>query len=290
MCYYNGQKVTRAEKIRLLHLEKTLAEYNFLNRVVIDGFDYGDHAILKPQQGKEDFDIIKSEWGVIPTWLKTRADVNHFRRGGTNPDTGKYDKPITTLNAIGEEVLEKTMYKKAAREQRCIIISSGFYEWRHIYPIGKKGQPLKTAIKYPYYISLPDKEYFYMAGIWSPWVDKETNEYVETSAIMTAPANELMAQVHNAKKRMPTILTEELAYEWMFGKLDDKRIIEIATTQHPYEEMYAYSLDKDFLNSIDPTKRANHPDLPPIPLPKYLNEAEHMIIDDGDLKQGRLFG
>ena len=73
---------------------------------------------------------------------------------------------------------------------------------------------------YPYFITLPEKEYFFMAGIWNPWKGRDS------SAITTAPANALMAEVHNKKKRMPTILTEELAYEWMFGKLDDKRIIE----------------------------------------------------------------
>lgn len=284
MCYYNGQKVTRSEKIRLLQLEKTIADYDFLNRVVIDGFDYGNHAILKPQQGKEDFDLVQSEWGFIPSWMKSEEDLFRFRMGGVNPTSGKYEKPFTTLNAIGEEVLDKPMYKNAARERRCIVISSGFYEWRHIYPIGKRGKPLKTAVAYPYYINLPGREYFYMAGIWNPWKGRDS------SAIMTASANELMTYVHNAKKRMPAILTEELAYEWMFGKLNDKRIIEIATTQYNYEEMYAYSLDKDFLNSVDPTKRVNHPVLPPIPLPKYIKEHEHLIIEDEHLRQGNLFG
>ena len=36
-----------------------------------------------------------------------------------------------------------------------------------------------------------------------------------------------MQQVHNSKMRMPTILNDELAYEWMFGDLSDERIMEI---------------------------------------------------------------
>ncbi len=289
MCYYNGQKVTKAEHIRLLQLEKTVADYDFLNRVVIDGFDYGNNAVLKPQVGREDFDLVQMEWGFIPPWLQTRAEVNHFRRGGTNPVTGKYDIPYTTLNAIGEEVLEKKMYKKAAVEQRCLVLSSGFFEWRHIFPIGKKtGKPLKTPVRYPYYIHLPENEYFYMAGIWSPWEDKETGEMVETNAIITSPANELMEHVHNAKKRMPCILSEEMAAEWMFGKLEPKRILQIASSQYPYQKMYAYSLAKDFLNGHDPLHPVNHPDLPPIPLPEY--EKEAFMTGDNDFLQGSLFG
>lgn len=138
MCYYNGQKVTRAEKIRLLQLEKSVADLNILNKVIIDGFDYGNHAVLKPKKGKEDFEIVEMEWGFIPSYIRDYNALNHFRRGGTNHETGKYDKPYTTLNAIVEELLDKSMYKKAARGQRCLVISSGFFEWRHIFPLSKK--------------------------------------------------------------------------------------------------------------------------------------------------------
>src|ERR1035438_526526 len=61
-----------------------------------------------------------------------------------------------------------------------------------------------------------------------------------------------MEIVHNSKKRMPTILNEDLAYEWLFGKLDEKRISEIALTQYPYQEMDAYTLQKDFRNALNP--------------------------------------
>ena len=76
-----------------------------------------------------------------------------------------------------------------------------------------------------------------MAGIWIPWTGKITGEYVESFSIVTTKANHLIEQVHNTKKRMPTILNEDLAYEWMFGKLDEKRIAEIATFQG---EWYAF--------------------------------------------------
>jgi putative SOS response-associated peptidase YedK len=289
MCYYNGQKVTKSEKIRLLDLEKILAEYDFLNRIVIDGFDYGSHAVLRPQKEKKDFDLVQMEWGFIPSWLKTRAEVDHFRKGGINSSTGKYEQPYITLNAIGEEVLDKKMFKEAVIQTRCIIISSGFFEWRHIFPVSKKtGKPLKTPVRYPYYIHLPENEYFYMAGIYNDWEDQETHENVQSSAILTADANELMEPVHNKRKRMPTILTEEEAYQWMFGT-DPVKIRQLAARQYPHEKMYAYSLARDFLDSNDPLKRVDHPNLPPIPLPQYLKEAESIIIDDGDLRQGSLF-
>jgi len=265
MCYYNGQKVTRSEYIRLKQLEKTLANYDFLDNDLNIGFQYGSNAVLRPVQGKEDFELVKMEWGFIPHYINNRDDLDHFRKGGINPKTGKYDTPIITLNAIGEELFQKVTYKKAAMEGRCLILSSGFYEWRHIFPKNKRtGEPLKTPVKYPYFMSLPENEYFYMAGLWTPWTDKKTGEYVESNAIVTAKANTLMEQVHNSKKRMPTILNEDLAYEWMFGKLDEKRIIEIATTQYPAGEMQAYSISKDFITALNHQEPFEYVELPPL--------------------------
>jgi putative SOS response-associated peptidase YedK len=263
MCYYNGQKVTHAEFIRLKQLEKALAKYDFLTHDLNIGFEYGLNTVLKPMPDKEDFDLVQMEWGFIPHYINNREDLKHFRFGGVNPKSGKFDVPIITLNAIGEELFQKVTYKKAAMERRCLVLSSGFYEWRHIFPKNKKtGLPLKTAVKYPYFINLPEKEYFYMAGIWTPWTDKNTGEYVESFSIVTTKANQLMEQVHNAKKRMPTILNEDLAYEWIFGKLDEKRVTEIATTQYPAEEMKAVSISKDFITALDHQQPFEYADLP----------------------------
>ena len=54
MCYYNGQKITYVEYIRLLQLEKMVAEYEFLDRDLMVGFDYGLNAVLKKQPGKNE--------------------------------------------------------------------------------------------------------------------------------------------------------------------------------------------------------------------------------------------
>ncbi len=235
MCYYNGQRVTRAEFIRLKQLEKAVAKYDFLNRELQIGFDYSLNAVLKPVSGKEDFDIVQMEWGFIPSYLKTREDVDKMRHGYKD-STGKFRPPITTLNAVSEEMLAPgKIYRDAGLNRRCLVLSSGFYEWRHVFPLNKRtGQPLKTANKYPYFITLKDKEYFFMAGIWQPWTDKATGEYVESFAIVTTAANKLMEQVHNSKKRMPTILNDDLAYEWLFGSLNEERITEIAKNQFPF--------------------------------------------------------
>ncbi len=259
MCYYNGQKVTRSEYIRLKNLEKLVSRYDFLNADLQKGFDYGLNAVLKPMPEEEDFDIVKMEWGFLPSHLPDRTATSKFRIGYKN-DQGKWIEGYDTLNARSENLFVNdkgrlSIFGDAAMKRRILVLSSGFYEWRHIYRKNKRtGNLLKTPDKYPYFIHLPDHEYFYMAGIWNPWLAKDgTGEYTETFSIVTTEANKLMAQVHTSRKRMPCILHEDLAYEWIFGKLNQNRITEIAKTQYPWQKMHAYTVAKDFRTSLNPS-------------------------------------
>jgi len=273
MCYFNAQKVTHAEFLRLKQIEKTLVERDFFNRLVIVGFDFGQTTVLKPIEGKEDFEIVQMEWGFLPDplrwpFIETREDAFKIRRGYTDP-RGKFIQPLNFLNAVSEELLQANkVYRDAALKRRCIIPSSGFYDWRHVFPLNKRtGQPLKTPVKYPYRVMVKDKELFWIAGIWNQWTDAETGETVDTCSIVTTEANLVMSQIHNSKKRMPTMLTDDLAWEWMFGKLDEKRISEIARWQMPWENLKYYTLAKDFLSSADPLAEATYPELSPIIIP-----------------------
>jgi putative SOS response-associated peptidase YedK len=253
MCYYNGQKVSRAEFIRLLNMEKAVKNYDFLNVKLHNGFNYGNIAVLKRNETGDNFDIVQMEWGFLPFYWKNREEVRVNRTGYVDPKTKQFVQYLT-MNAKGEELLlPRKMYKEAARERRCLVLSTGMFEWRHMFPINKRtGEPVKTAKKYPYYINLKDQEYFYMAAIWTPWTDQETGEHVETVSIVTTKANALMQIVHNSQKRMPTILNDELAYEWMFGDLSDERITEIATTQYSSNKMEACPVSKDFRSIEEP--------------------------------------
>lgn len=263
MCYYNGQRISKADYIKLMDLEKEVKKYDFLNKGVQDGFAYSTSAVLKPNDLKSNFDIVEMEWGFIPSYLKTREDVKKMR-SGYKDSAGKYHPPLTTLNARGEELLHSgKIYRDAALKRRCLVLSTGFYEWRHVFPKNKRtGQPLKTPVKYPYYISLKEQEYFYMAGIWQPWTDRQTGEHIDTLSIVTTDANYIMKQIHNSKNRMPVILPDELAWEWMMDDLSETRITEIATSQYPAQHMEAYTIDKDFRTSVEPTTAFSYDELP----------------------------
>ena len=262
MCYYNGTKVSREEKIRLRYLEKLVANYDFLSKPLHIGFEYSPAPVLKKLEPQEDFEIVQMEWGFLPSYLPDREAVSLFRSGYKKPN-GDYQQPIITLNAVSEELLQpRKIYREAALQRRCLVLSTGFYEWRHVFPANKRtGKPVKTPTKIPYRIKLKDKEYWYIAGIWTPWKDRNTGEYVETFSIITTAANSLMETIHNSKKRMPAILSDDLAWEWLFGDLSEERIAEIAKFQIPAENMEAYPIIKDFRQAIDPTVEAVYHEL-----------------------------
>ena len=116
-----------------------------------------------------------------------------------------------------------------------------------------------------------------MAGIWNPWIDAETGETVDTCSIVTTEANLVMEQIHNSKKRMPTMLTDDLAWEWIFEKLPEQRISEIAKWQIPWQNLSYYTLAKDFLSSVDPTKEFVYPELPPLDIPGQEKQQQGQI-------------
>ena len=242
MCYYNEIKVSKQEYIRLMKLEKELNEA--FTRSWQGGFDYGDWPIILPTDDGKDFTIEMAHWELIAPWIKNKTELVESR------------KKYTTLNATGENLLTGKIFKNAALKHRCLVLSSGFFEWRHITTPGQK-----KPIAYPYYISLKNQPYFFMAGVSQPWVDTSTGEVLNTFAIVTTAANTLMEQIHNTKKRMPVILPETFAAEWLQPNLSESRIAEIAQYQINAEVMQAWPISKNFRQSAIPNERMDYPEL-----------------------------
>ena len=52
-----------------------------------------------------------------------------------------------------------------------------------------------------------------LAGLWDRWTDPETSEVVDSCAIVTTEANELLKTVPH--DRSPVILSVDAAHEWL---------------------------------------------------------------------------
>ncbi len=125
-------------------------------------------------------------WGLIPDWAKEE------------------NAGYKMINARMEGITEKASFRKAVRQQRCLVLANSFYEWR---AAGK--------VKTPYSIRPTDQELFAFAGIWNRWVNRETGEEIPTFAIITMEANPFMQRLHD---RMPAVLPADTAHRWIDSK------------------------------------------------------------------------
>ena len=120
--------------------------------------------------------------------------------------------------------------------------------------------------KYPYYITLANKEPFALAGIWDSWSNPDTGDNVTTFSVITTQANVLLAQVHNTRQRMPAILQKEFEKRWLDKNVNEG---EIRSMLKPYDAhaMQAHAVTRDIsklgLNTKNPNvlNKQHYPEL-----------------------------
>ena len=130
------------------------------------------------------------KWGLIPSWIRSTGDADFIR--------------YKTFNARAESVRSKPSFSKSFKSNRCIIPVKGFFEWQHV---GNE--------KIPWYIYHGSEEIFSIAGLFDQWVETSTGETFNTFSIITTDANDLLAVIHNSKKRMPVILERSDESRWV---------------------------------------------------------------------------
>ena len=190
----------------------------FDDHFLINGFEHPEMPLITDANPEE---ISFFRWGFVPENVSSEAEAANFL------------KSYNTLNANSDKVFESKIYSEPVLKQRCLVLCSGFFEWRKV-----------KSKKVPYYITLKDDSLFAFAGIWSSWTDEAgRNNY--TYSILTIDANELMAEVHNTKKRMPIILTPENAKKWIEPNLSEEEVRSMFL-KVPSENLKAYTI-KQFL-------------------------------------------
>jgi putative SOS response-associated peptidase YedK len=207
MCYHTEQTKLEFEvesrfkaKIKDLHEFKPSSHFN--------GFDSPKTPIIIDENPTE---ILHYNWGLIPFW----AQDDSMR--------------LNNLNARIETLEEKPSFRDIVNK-RCLIIANGFYDWHWHDSKGKN--------KSKYEIGIGNHDLFAFAGLYSHWTDETIGAIKNTYTIVTTEANELMAEIHNIKKRMPIILKPE----------DEKKWLE----HYPYEEFalpYSVNLVANNLDS-----------------------------------------
>jgi putative SOS response-associated peptidase YedK len=132
-------------------------------------------------------------WGLIPFWAKD-AKVGY-----------------TTINARVETVSTKPAFREAWKRRRCLVPSSGYFEWQ-VLADGKTKQP--------YFIRNVQAPILMFAGLWERWNGPDGG--VESYSIVTRDAAPVVREVHD---RMPLTLTPELLRDWLHGTVEDAAAI-----------------------------------------------------------------
>lgn len=189
MCFHSKQS-KKAQELKTRFKAKFPQEENYSPKSNLNGFEHPLTPVITSEAPDE---IQMYQWGLIPYWAKDTSIQNN------------------TLNAKIETLSEKASFKSIVT-QRCLVLVDGFYEWQWHDSKGKN--------KEKYLMTLKDNEAFTFAGLWSRWTNPINQQIVNSYTIITTEADELMARIHNSKKRMPIILTEETEKLWLQGKSD----------------------------------------------------------------------
>lgn len=127
------------------------------------------HAVVPGESRR----LVSLRWGFIPHWYKTPSDG-----------------PLL-INARAESIAEKPAFRAAARERRCLIPATGFYEWTK----DPQGNRL------PWYFHRTDGDPIAFAGVWQDW--ERDGVAHSTCAIVTTAAEGALTAIHH---RVPVVV------------------------------------------------------------------------------------
>lgn len=132
-----------------------------------------------PDTGARELAMLR--WGLVPFWAK--------------------DEKIgySCINARAETVATKPAFREAFRRRRCLVLASGFYEWRG-----------EGKVKQPYHFTCADGGPMTFAGLWERW--EKGAAPLESFSIIVGAANQQVQPYHD---RMPVILTPEVWDRWL---------------------------------------------------------------------------
>jgi putative SOS response-associated peptidase YedK len=127
-----------------------------------------------------------------PILIEEEKEVSPTLSGWGFP---KFDGKGVMINARAETAFEKKTFRDSLVSRRCVIPSTGFYEW--------------DGEKKKYLFRLEDTNALYMAGLYN--VYQGELRYV----ILTTDANASMKEIHN---RMPLILPKRELATWILDQ------------------------------------------------------------------------
>ena len=133
---------------------------------------------------------------VFPT---NTAPILKLEQGIIRPDAAVWGFPNfarkgVIINARSETAAEKKLFRESLFSRRCIVPSTGFFEWSQD----------KAHQKYRFY--LPESDILYMAGLYSVYNQEER------FVILTTEGNASIRDIHH---RMPVVISPDHLRYWL---------------------------------------------------------------------------
>ena len=130
-----------------------------------------------------------ARWGLVPYWSKPEQAA----------------KPsYSTINARADRIQKAPAYREPFEKRRCIIPTTGWYEW----------QKIDAKTKRPFHFQ-PKAQPFAFGGVCDVW--KGGGKVITSFSIVTTAAAPSCVAYHD---RMPLVLDEKQFEDWMRGPPD----------------------------------------------------------------------
>lgn len=167
----------------------------------------GRYSLYADEQHQEILQIVRSLDSKYPgnnmkhgeIYPTNTAPILSLQKNEIKPELSVWGFPRfgskgSIINARSETADERPMFRKSLHTRRCVVPSTGFYEWSQ--------DRSKTKFRF----HLPETQTLYMAGIYNEF--KGENKYV----ILTTAANNSISDIHD---RMPVVLPKHMIEDWL---------------------------------------------------------------------------
>jgi len=145
------------------------------------------HRVPVARLHEDDTEGVMMRWGAVPA------------------ESERHHRPVGAAFVRSDSLLSAHDYRKAwLYGQRCVAPLAGFYMW-HL---------TLTGIWQPFYVRLVNRAVFGVAALWERTVI-DGDDVIDSCALLTVPANPLMAEIDDRQGQMPAILHQKDYHKWL---------------------------------------------------------------------------
>ena len=138
------------------------------------------------------------------------------------------------INARIESIHQRRAFRGALKRRRCLIPTTGFYEWRRV---GKS--------RIPHRIEAVDLPIFAFAGLWERW-QPAGQAPIDSVTLVTTRAVAPLAFIH---QRMPVLLSPDRFDQWMMPRIQPKEAVQSWLKDQPSPSLRAIRVT-DHVNNV----------------------------------------